>query len=229
MNKTSFIHDLIPYDEMHCILKEKFNVTHDELRFWIKISLDFIKSNEIIDSGDTIIPIDDCFNNGLYLLFPYISDLPNFNNCYDISPEGFFYPKYCFYDKQAVLQFKPSFHLRFIYKKDLTGKRNWNYYKVGVEDSISKILFKTHEHGILRFYDHNIDEFILFGKKSKLFCHTFDAESYIENPESFFLLYDILNVERIFLGKDRQICLNELGIELIDLPKNVINIKNVKG
>jgi len=33
MSKASFIPDLIPYNEMHRILREKFNVTHDELRF----------------------------------------------------------------------------------------------------------------------------------------------------------------------------------------------------
>ena len=73
MSKASFIPDLIPYNEMHRILREKFNVTHDELRFWIKISLDFIKSNKFIDCADTIISMDDCFDNGLYLLFPPLS------------------------------------------------------------------------------------------------------------------------------------------------------------
>jgi hypothetical protein len=230
MSNDSHVPDLIPYNEMYRIIREKFNITHDELRYWIKISLEFIKSNEIIDCGDTIIPIDDCFNNGLYLLFPYVSDLPTFNNYYDIPPDGFFYPEYCFYDKQTILQFKPSYHLRFVYKKDLTGKRNWNDYRVGIKDSsLSKILLKAYEHGILRFYDHIIDEFTKFGSKSQLWCHSFDVESYVENPESFFLLYDILNVERIFLGKDRESCLNELGIKPIDLPTNVINLKNKKG
>ncbi len=229
MSKASFIPDLIPYNEMHRILREKFNVTHDELRFWIKISLDFIKSNKFIDCADTIISMDDCFDNGLYLLFPYVSDLPTFNNYYDIPPDGFFYPKYCFYSKQAVLQFIPSHALRFVYQKDLTGQRNWSNYRTGKKDSSrSEILLKANEYGILRFYDSFLDEFTLYATKSQVWFQTFEGESYVENPESFFLLYDIHNVERIFFGKEKEICLNELGIKPLDLPKNVINLKKKK-
>lgn len=222
MSKTSNIPDLIPYDEMYCILREKFNVTHEELRFWIKISLDFIKSNKFIDCGDKIFHMYENFDNGLYLLFPYSSDLPTFNYCYDIPPKGFFYPKCCFYDKQAVLQFIPSHAFRFVYQKDLTGKRNWN------DSTRSLTLLKANECGILRFYDHSKDTFTFHATKSQIWFQTFEGEEYVENPESFFLLYDILNVERIFLGKDRELCLNELGIKSNDLPENVIHLKNNK-
>lgn len=239
MSKASFIPDLIHYNEMYRILREKFNVTHDELRFWIKISLEFIKNNKndeshietkiIGENEDNIIYIDNYFNNGLYLLFPYVSDLPTFNDYYDIPQDGFFFPKYCFYIKEAVLQFSPSPHLRFIYQKDLTGQRNWNNYRIGKKDSAcSEILLKANECGILRFYNHFIDEFTLHATKSQIWFQTFEGESYVGNPESFFLLYDILNVERVFLGKDKELCLNELGLKPIDLPKNVINFKKKK-
>lgn len=224
MSKAPIIPDLIPYDEMYRILREKFNATHDELRFWIKISLEFVTSNKFTDSGEPLlVNMDESFNNGLYLLSPYGSDLPTFNECYDIPPDRFFYPKYYFYWKQAVLQFIPSPHLRFVYRKDLTGKRHWH------SSTRSFNLLKANECGILRFYDQSLDEFTFFANDSQLWCHSFEVQKdYVENPETFFLLYDILKVERIFFGKDKELCLNELGIKSDDLPKNVINLKKYK-
>lgn len=230
MSKPSFIPDLITYNEMYRMLREKFNVTHEELRYWIKISLEIIKSKKFNGNcSDTIIYMDDSLDNGLSLLFPYSSDLPNFDNAYEIPSDGFFYPKYCFYNKQAVLQFKPSPALRFVYQKDLTGQRNWNNYRTGKKDSSrSEILLKANEYGILKFYDHFLDEFTLYATKSQVWFQTFEGESYVENPQSFFSLYDILNVERIFFGKDKDLCLSELDLKPIDLPKNVINLKKKK-
>jgi len=229
MSKTSFIPDLIPYNEMHHFLKEKFNITHEELRYWIKMSLTFIKDKFYDIDEDITLYMEDSVQNDVYLLFPYVSDLPDINSAYQLSENEFFYPEYCFYSKQAVLQFKPSYHLRFVYQKDLTGKRNWNDYRIGSRDSpLSKILLKANEHGMLRFYDYSIDEFTRNATPSQKWCQSFEGEEYIKSPESFFLLCDILNVERVFLGKNKELCLNELGIKPLDLPKNVINLKKKK-
>lgn len=219
MNDETELLDLISYDETYRILKEKFNITHDELRFWIKISLDFIKSNKFVDEGETIIGIEKCFDNGLYLLFPYVSDLPTFNNCYDIPADGFFYPEYCFYNRKSVLQFIPSSHLRFVYIKDLTGKRNW------IDSTRSDALMKANESGILKFYNHSLDEFSFFATRTQKWCHSFEVKEYLDNPESFFLLHEILTLERVFFGKDKNVCLNELGINPPSIHDNVIRFK----
>jgi hypothetical protein len=221
MNKTSFLLDLIPYSEMYNILHEKFYVTHQELRYWIKKSIEKIYSKEKMYNKD--------LSNANDFLVPFISDLPFLDN-YEIPHNEFFYPEYYFYQKKSVLNFVPLHPLRFVYQKDLTGIRNWSDYRIGKKDSSrSKILLKANEGGILRFYNDSVDDFTLFANKSQIWFQTFEGESYVENPESFFLLYDILNVERIFLGKNKELCLNELGIKSADLPKNVINLKNKKG
>ena len=224
--------DLIPYSEMYKILKEKFNVTHEELRYWIKIDVgkiyDEAKKGELPCLSTDFLHINYESNFLDDLLVPLSTDLP-YEYTYPIPHDHFFYPEYYFYSKKKVLNFIPYSPLRFVYQKELTGIRNWNDYRGSQkESSRSLTLLKANELGILRFYNELIDDFTFFDNHSRIWAH-FDGESYVENPESFFLLYDILNVERIFFGKDRELCLNELGLKPNDLPKNVINIKNAKG
>lgn len=224
--------DLITYDEMYKILKEKFNVTHEELRYWIKIDVEKIyeeaKNRDMPCLCSDFLHITSDSNLLNDILVPFSSDIP-YGDTYPIPHNHFFYPKYYFYSKKTVLNFTPFSNLRFVYQKNLTGIRNWNDYRgSNKESSRSLTLLKANEVGILRFYNELIDDFTFFDNHSRIWAH-FDGESYVENPESFFLLYDILNVERIFFGKDKELCLNELGLKPHDLPKNVINIKNAKG
>jgi hypothetical protein len=220
MSKDSFLLDLIPYDEMYRTLKEKFNVTHAELRYWIKESIKKIYYKKHVHIEQLL----DLSN----VLVPFVSDLP-FIDHYEISNNEFFYPECYFYQKKDVLSFVPSPPLRFVYQKDLTGKRNWNDYRISSKDSSrSRILLNANECGVLRFYNDSIDDFTLYANKSQIWFQTFEGESYVENPDSFFLLYDILNVERIFFGKNKELCLNELGLKSADLPQNVIHLKKNK-
>lgn len=193
--------DLINYDELYKILFEKFKATHDEIRYWVK--------NEP-------------------QLAPYHSDLPYFfgsDPFYQLAP---FIPgqslcqNYHFYSKHQANEFIPKDD-RFVYLKDLTAKRNWYDYKI--DDSHSKIietLKKANEVGILRFYDFDSDKFTIHRTnkplsstvnqdKKQFWCHTHDGESYLTNPDSFFHIRDILNIERIFFNRPREDCLTELS------------------
>lgn len=218
-----YVLNLITYDEMYLILKEKFNVTHQELRYWIKQSVDKAYDDKNV--------AEEYIENFLGLM-PFKSDLPFIN--YYATPDDeffneFFFPELHFYEKKSVLNFSPLPPLRFVYRKDLTGKRNWNDYRSTTKDSLcSQILLKANECGILRFYDHSINDFTFFPTETQKWCQTFEGEAYVDNPESFFLLYDILNVERIFLGKKKEFCLEELGLKSQDIPHNVIEFKKIR-
>lgn len=213
--------DLISYDEMFHILYDKFKTTHQELRYWIKKSLDDLKSANINNVIQEVLVIDPFVHNSSFLLIPYASDLP-IMGLYEYPAEGFFYPQCYFYDRQSVLKFIPYTALRFIYQKDLTGKRNWNDYKTNDSSSlICQTLLKANEYGILRFYNDSIDEFTSRANEIQIWCHTFEGEAYVSNPESFFLLYEILTLERIFFKKDRMSCLTELELTTDELPPNV--------
>lgn len=197
--------DMISYDELYKILYEKYKATHDEIKYWVKIS----KEGKGGDSP----------------LIPYRTDLElNINNESFIFPaEGFLYPEYCFYKKEEAKIFKPLPPFRFVYLKDLTAKRNWNNYNIdSKKTNIFELLKHANEFGILRLYDPKFQDFTFhrinknqsikdtFLQKKQLWCHTFEGESYLSNPDSFFLLHDILIFERIFFKKDWKLCMQEL-------------------
>ena len=237
MSEQVPILDLIPYEEMSAILRNKFNATHREIRYWVKKSMienKFEQSRmyEDVDWKHELGTLIEIMDDPSFILSPFASDLP-FLNLYENPPQGFFNPDCYFYERSMVLKFIPPSPLRFVYQKDLTAKRNWNDYKSNQADSMRTItLSRANECGILRFYDSNIDEFTTHANKNQIWCHTFEGEAYMSNPDSVFLLYDILNVERIFFNKDRNLCLSELNINQAPIskhiPKNVVEFNKKK-
>lgn len=210
--------DLISFDEMSRILQREFKATPDEIRYWIKAG---IKEKEIALKTSFVDINDEVFDpfppNNSYL-FPYYTDLI-YNGIYLHPEHDFFYPECFFYDKQQILKFEPLRTHRFVYQKDLSGMRNWSDYK-----NIYSTLLNANEKGILKFYHKTIDSFTLYANDIQLWCHTFEGEAYASNPESFFMLFDIINIERIFFNKDRNLCLEELHINSTPLPPNVYKI-----
>jgi hypothetical protein len=234
MNEPVPILDLIPYEEMSAILRQKFNATHAEIKYWVKKSMheNKFEHSKMYEDVDWQITLAEIMEDSSFILPPYASDLP-FLNLYEYPPEGFFHPDCYFYERSMVLRFIPPPPLRFVYQKDLTAKRNWNDYKSNQADSMrTRTLSRANECGILRFYDPNINEFTTHANKNQIWCHTFEGEAYMANPDSVFLLYDILNVERIFFNKDRNLCLSELKINQPlapkDNPKNVVEFNKKK-
>jgi len=217
--------DLIPFVELSIILRKEFKASAEEIRYWIKRSLsqDQALARKLYEDIN-----DDNINDFLLnetLLSPYLSDIP-LAGFYQYPDANFFYPECYFYDKQQVLKFVPAPHLRFVYQKDLTAHRNWNDYKNNRSHSlIYQTLFTANEKGMLRLYSTELDEFTINATAHQLWCHTFEGESYFSNPDSFYLLYEILNIERIFFKKDRNLCLEELQIKSSQLPPNVYKFK----
>lgn len=202
---------MINYDELCKLLYSKFKATSDEIRYWVKNSLLL---------GD------------LSKIWAYRSDIPIIrpdkgrNNYYmmvhrDVSTD-LFYPEYYFYNFEKANEFVPDPLYRFVLLQDLTSKRNWYDYKIDEENTVIRdTLSKANEGGILRFYNKSIDDFTLYKQKpsnnnlvddgkKQLWCHSFDFPDFLANPNTFFLLYDIMTVERVFFKKDLNICLEEL-------------------
>lgn len=238
--KDMNLKEMITYEELYKILYEKFKATHDEIRYWIKGS-----------SYDTDLHTAQAlFNGGINgSLFPYQSDMPwNVNNIFSEGgyyriPKGFFYPEYNFYIKKDVEAFYPYRCFRFVYLKDLTAHRNWHDYKIDEKHTkIFEMLKRANEVGILRLYDKTVDDFTFHKtitphmmisnnigqEKQQCWCHTFDGEAYFSNPDSFFLLYDILAIERVFFNKDINVCLEELYGSTYHMPDNVVDFKKHK-
>lgn len=218
------LNEKITYDEMYKILYDKFKTTHDELRYWIKGTTHVCHSAYNISRK----------------LKPYLCDIPLNDGIMtdEVAPlSGFFYPEYCFFNKKDVEVFSPSKCFRFVYLRDLTAQRNWYDYKIDEKHSkIFELLKHANEAGILRFYDTAKDDFSFHkilknNQKKQLWCHTFDGEAYCANPNSFFLLYDILTLERVFFKKDLKLCLEELygqSSEVHDtVPDNVIKLNRL--
>lgn len=225
MNDSPNFLDLIPYDEMALILKKEFNANPEEIRYWVKRAMipeDSSIKQRILDIDCGIL---SNFKFNETLLCPYQSDIP-LGGYYLYPDDNFFYPECCFYDKQNVLNYIPPLHLRFVYLKDLPGKRNWNDYKSSNSKSmIYQNLLSANEKGILRLYHPILDEFTTHANDLQLWCHTFEGEEAFSNPETFFLLYEIINIERIFFKKDKNICLEELQLFPSNLPPNVYKFK----
>jgi hypothetical protein len=214
--------DLIPYDELFHILHTKFRATHHEIRYWVKKSLDYVNAVNL-KNQESQEDFEFCLDESVSLLFPYATDLP-YLGMLQSPPDNFFYPECYFYQKKFVNSFFPEPHLRFVYQKDLTGLRNWNDYKINDPRSfsmVSQTLLKANEYGILKFYNLPLHDFTTHANKLQIWCQTFEGEAYAADPDSFFLLYEILNVERVFFKKDRDECLKELGEKAADLPQNV--------
>lgn len=204
---------LINYDELYKIFFNKFLATHEEIRYWV-IKAQKSKKN-LFDSQNCL----DAIANDIPYIFDNIAVFENVKER-DSAPIS---PLYHFYLREQVDKFNPCWN-RFVYLKDLTAKRNWLDFKIDSSHSkIIETLKKANEVGILRFYDESKDEFTLhkinkslFGissipeEKKQLWCHSFDGDKYLENPDSFFLITDILTVERVFLKKPRNICLKEM-------------------
>jgi len=220
--------DMVSYDELYKILFAKFKASHDEIKYWVMLSK--------IEKDRHYFP-----QLGNYLT-PFQSDLPLSLNpkgtagSYIFTDERFLNPEFCFYKRKEVEEFIPPPYSRFVYLKDLAALRNWSDYKIDEKHTkIFELLKLANESGILRFYDPILNEFTLTKKQTrhimtpdaaleKLWSHTFDGEAYCANPDSFFLLFDILTIERVFFNKDYNLCLEELYGKSAKPPHNVLSL-----
>lgn len=203
----------ITYDELYEILLKKFNADHNEVEYWVNLE----RSN--MDFPQRIFKTDlDKFYNANAVM-PYVSDLPNADGYYIIDQQPAIYS---FYLSPCANKYKPIIHNRLVYLQDLAGKRNWSAHLRSDTNLYSDFpsLDEACRAGLIRFYDETKQVFT-YKKHFKmgdnqsdvLWINTTEGQEYLSQPDSFFLLEDILKIERIFFNKPREECLKELGIE----------------
>lgn len=102
----------------------------------------------------------------------------------------------------------------------LSANRFWG----GTAADISKILLNAIRDNLLSIYDPTINNFTKYLPKlfapahtnihaDNSFAHiscTQNAQEYTEDPESFYLLYEILMIERLYMNKTLDKCIEEL-------------------
>jgi hypothetical protein len=187
-------HEMINYEELYRIMWDKYKATHDELRYWIALSERSLFKENYEEMR----------------LKPYLSDIPIDIEYWPISGTDFHFPQDRFYKLRQVDNFNPNPRARFVYLRDLTKRDNWH------SNYIASNLLYGNRIGVLRFYDHLTNEFTLHksfpydSSHTELWCNSSDASSLTSDPESFFLIYDILTMERILFNRNLDSCRDEL-------------------
>jgi hypothetical protein len=198
----------INFNELTNILYKKYHATYDEIRYWIKEEEKYYNRS------------DDEHEHLEKFLLPFVSDLPRFDGRWELSRGRCFYPEHYFYVKNCAESYIAYPHKRFVYVKDLTALRNWPQYSKKETKLVScfPALNEAARSGLLRFYQQEDHDFTLYQpslnedlENRKLWINTAQGEEYLNDPEKFFLLEDIINIERVFYGRKREDCLKELG------------------
>jgi hypothetical protein len=211
----------LDYQETYQILHDRINANHIEVQYWARniCHLSFIDFS-IEGKSVTTLHCQDLFSHtDLPFLLPFISDLPDQEKSY-MFPSLPFDPTLCFFWKENVLNFLPPPHDRLVQIKDLSA-RLWTREARSEGNPYSDFpaLEKAAQNGILRFYDQEIYKFTYHKKSNsscpdKLWYYTSEGEKYLRGQEGeFFLLQDIVNIERIFFNRPRKECLEELGFD----------------
>lgn len=198
--------EFVSYPELFQILNKKFNATHDEIRYWIRCDFNSIESE---------VPA----------LFPFLSDIPTTDGGYPVPEGNFFQPSFYFFLIEDVHNYYPIPLTRFVYRMNLTARECWSIdFLRDANVKNMNILERAQRCGILRCYDKEMDDFTFFktfksGDKEsrRLWADTDEGISILNDPESFFLLEDILRIERAFFNRPREDCLKELEIN-VTLP-----------
>lgn len=227
-NKLFSHFELLDYSELYNIISKKHNATHDELKYWIYLSLNYA---ERLDEEENQI-----YNEGQFYLIPFESDIPNEQDHYLLPKKDFFNPQYYFYIKRDVHEFMPAWEMRIVYFKDLPNKRNWSdFYPSEIDKNKSNLLVEASKSGLLRCYDRDLNEFTYYKnfrsgeKESKRpWAQTEEGLEILRDPDSFFLLEDIIKIERAILKKDRDLCLQELNIHIEKPSPKIISFEKKK-
>lgn len=215
--ETPFSQQFIDYPELYRILHEKISATHDEIQFWAR------QYPQVCAYVPHDIHIKCFFEENIKnVLLPFVSDLPApGQNLIYTTPLEKFDPTLCFYHLKNVNDFAPPKHYRLVYIKELgwKGRNYWRKYpRPETSYSYFPELDSAAKNGLIRFYDKETYEFTYHQKSKsnnpamdKLWINTEEGQKYINDPDEFFLLQDIINIERIFFNRPRNECLEELG------------------
>jgi len=205
--------EFIRYPEVYNILHDKYRVTHDELNYWIK--------------RDRKLEDEEAFSYGNCSKYfePFISDIPQKNTTYKYSPISC-EPTVCFYNKISIENYTPDILNRFIYIRDLPLRlwHKWDRVEHETYAEYPSLEFAA-KYSMLRFYDKNTHEFTLektFTLKKdnetietrQLWYNTTDGQQMLSDSQTFFLLEDIIHIERVFNKRPLEECMKELGYNL---------------
>jgi hypothetical protein len=229
--------ELIDYSELFKLLSKKFNATHDEIRYWSHRSLKYMNKCE---QEDNPIYYDEdgnlSFEYGESFIIPFVCDVPIKDDRYKIPESEFFTPEYYFYVARDSHEFEPPRHLRFVYFRDLSANRNWGDFSIGeIGEKKPNLLIEASLSGLLRCYDWESDEFTLYNTSTVGDKHTKrkwaqcdEGISILNDPDSFFLLEDIITIERAMLKKDRKLCLKDMQITIEKSEPKVVSFEKKK-
>jgi len=206
----------LDYNEAYAILHDRIKAQQVEIEYWAKNSFHTPFSGQSI-SLSQVFPIPNRF---VSFLIPFVSDLPNSDKSY-LSTSPPFDHTLCFYLEKNVMSFFPPLHTRLVLIQDLPG-RLWH--REGRSEinphSDFPALEKAAQNGILRFYNPETYNFTYYknskngSSHDKLWYYTSEGEKYLSGKGGeFFLLQDIVNIERIFFNRPRNECLEELGFD----------------
>ena len=201
------------FDELHAVLFETHRCSREELIFWI-YNRENCRTDHFFQIPDENFRIEP--------LTAFIYDIPQYKNYYKSTGIINLNPEYFYYLKDVIKQFKIDNLLRFVYVHELAGKRNWPRHARSETNLYSDYpaLDEAAKKHILRFYDNDLHEFT-YKKKFKVgdneseqyWIDTSEGQDSLSQPDTFFLLQDIINIERLFFNRTRQDCLKELGID----------------
>ena len=154
----------------------------------------------------------------------HMTDLPYMTGKWEIKPSPsneqvgdritkYHDPLLCFIDKEYIDRQETPPCQRFIYNHSLT-KRNWS----SDQATRTSILLQGGKAGLLFWYEgqgFGSEKLFKAGKETsvKNWAETNEGIDYANNPQSFWLAYNIIDCERILLGRSREECLKELGIK----------------
>jgi hypothetical protein len=204
----------IRYNEAYEILHRKHKVTHDEFRYWVLYDSRPITWNPHFYETDYT-----------HRIISHISDIPD--DRYGNEPgyqicKNKFEPRYCFYHKKTIQKYNPNPRLRFVCIKDLPV-RFWHKWDRVEHETICEYpsLEYAAKNYMLRFYDKDRDEFTLektwpINGKKELWYYTPEGKQMLNDHQTFFLLEDIIHIERVFNNRPLEDCINELKINFED-------------
>lgn len=200
------------YEEMSLILCKKFDATLDEINWWVRnseIENPFFRTKhpDKEESEDLLFHL---------CLIAYSAEFPNAEGWYFCSHAA---PEYGFYAIVAVENFIPSPQNRLVTIGDLSCKRNWTIYARTETNLYSQFpsLDIAAREGLIRFYDgeqFTFEKTFTSGNLSteQLWYKTDEGQEMLSQPTTFFLLEDIIKIERLFLNRPYDECAKELGL-----------------
>lgn len=220
--------EFIRYPEVYRILHEKYKCTHEELKYWI-IRNYWARKEDWLP-----------FNSPAKLV-PYKSDIPlDFRreriSIYDDDPEYILQylfqidfvwpidPTIKFYVKKWVEEFEVIPSMRLVTIQQLGIDRCWRQW-----DRVDNEIYSYYpslelgaKNGMLRFYDKEVNDFAYYRTKiggttipnKELWYYTSDGQNMLSDPNTCFLLEDIIHIERTFEMISREDCIKSLGINI---------------